>query len=273
TENCAASIISSHNPGDNFPVGTTVVTYTATDSSGNSSVCSFTLTVNMPAVNNQITSTPVNPCPGDTFSLAATSGFSAYLWSNGATTPTTTSSMAGWYWVDLTDSSNCTARDSFEVISGAPMPMISPMGANLCTGTFTTYQWYQNGNLIPGATNQCYFPTTNGTFQVVVTDSSSCQGISDTLIFVGLRDGFDNPGFEAYPNPAENLLNIRVTQPLMTSGEVLVYDLAGRIVQKVHFDQLQNVMQIDLGSLSNGSYIVEIASQNFQGRRRIIHIQ
>ena len=32
--------------GDNFPMGTTTVTYTVTDSSGNSATCSFTVTVN-----------------------------------------------------------------------------------------------------------------------------------------------------------------------------------------------------------------------------------
>jgi len=46
TDNCATdSLISDHQPGDLFPVGTTTVTYTATDSSGNSSSASFTVTI------------------------------------------------------------------------------------------------------------------------------------------------------------------------------------------------------------------------------------
>jgi subtilisin-like proprotein convertase family protein len=41
------SVVTSHFPGAQFPVGqTTTVTYTATDGSGNTSVCSFTVTVN-----------------------------------------------------------------------------------------------------------------------------------------------------------------------------------------------------------------------------------
>jgi gliding motility-associated-like protein len=39
-------ISSNYNSGDTFPVGTTLVTYEATDESGNKSVCSFTVTVN-----------------------------------------------------------------------------------------------------------------------------------------------------------------------------------------------------------------------------------
>ena len=48
SDNCAvASFISSHNPGDFFPVGSlTTVTYTVTDNYGNMSTCSFSVTVN-----------------------------------------------------------------------------------------------------------------------------------------------------------------------------------------------------------------------------------
>ncbi len=48
TDNCSATapvITSSHNSGAVFPVGTTTVTYTATDDSGNSATCSFNVTV------------------------------------------------------------------------------------------------------------------------------------------------------------------------------------------------------------------------------------
>jgi gliding motility-associated-like protein len=41
-----APMVSTHNPGDIFPVGTTVVTYTSTDADGMVSVCTFTVTVN-----------------------------------------------------------------------------------------------------------------------------------------------------------------------------------------------------------------------------------
>jgi len=48
TDNCnpgGVIITSTHPPGTIFPVGNTLVTYTATDPSGNSSTCSFTVTV------------------------------------------------------------------------------------------------------------------------------------------------------------------------------------------------------------------------------------
>ncbi|MEM6723425.1 MAG: HYR domain-containing protein, partial [Bacteroidota bacterium] len=46
TDNCGIiSSTASHNPGDTFPVGSTTVTYTWTDAAGNTSTCSFNVTV------------------------------------------------------------------------------------------------------------------------------------------------------------------------------------------------------------------------------------
>ncbi len=47
SDNCpAVAVVSTHAPGSFFPTGATTVTYTATDAAGNTSTCSFTVTVN-----------------------------------------------------------------------------------------------------------------------------------------------------------------------------------------------------------------------------------
>lgn len=57
TDNCGfVTYTSTHNPGSFFPIGTTTVTYTATDDNNNSETCSFTVTVN--ANNLNILATP-----------------------------------------------------------------------------------------------------------------------------------------------------------------------------------------------------------------------
>ncbi|MCC6727380.1 MAG: HYR domain-containing protein, partial [Saprospiraceae bacterium] len=54
-DNCGVTTLNaSHVPGSVFPVGTTTVTYTATDAASNSATCSFSITVGS------------DPCPGDT---------------------------------------------------------------------------------------------------------------------------------------------------------------------------------------------------------------
>lgn len=66
TDNCNIdTIIGTNMSGDNFPVGTTSVVYTATDSIGNQDTCSFNVTVND-------TEAPDVTCPSDTTLLADT---------------------------------------------------------------------------------------------------------------------------------------------------------------------------------------------------------
>ena len=57
-DNCNVTVIASHLSGATFEVGTTTVTYTATDGSGNATLCSFDVTV----VDNQL---PTIECPAD----------------------------------------------------------------------------------------------------------------------------------------------------------------------------------------------------------------
>ena len=79
SDNCpAVAVVSSNAPGSFFPVGTTTVTYTATDAAGNTSTCSFTVTVND-------TLAPVVP-------VLATVSDACYLT---VTAPTTTDNCAG----------------------------------------------------------------------------------------------------------------------------------------------------------------------------------
>ena len=67
-DNCAIqSFTSSHNSGDAFPVGTTTVTYTATDVNGNTATCSFNVVVadtEIPGVVNCPVDITVNNDPG-----------------------------------------------------------------------------------------------------------------------------------------------------------------------------------------------------------------
>jgi gliding motility-associated-like protein len=59
TDNCGVAVVSSHKPGDAFPLGTTAVTYTATDASGTPSTCTFNVKVSS-------TQPPIlSECPDD----------------------------------------------------------------------------------------------------------------------------------------------------------------------------------------------------------------
>jgi gliding motility-associated-like protein len=85
TDNCGTpSILASHHPGDLFNQGTTIVTYTAVDGGGNTTLCSFTVTV------NDVTPPLLTSCPGDILVAASTSCEAIATW----TVPTATDNCA-----------------------------------------------------------------------------------------------------------------------------------------------------------------------------------
>lgn len=69
SDNCSTpNVVASHNPGFAFPIGTTSVTYTATDSAGNVQTCSFTVEVQdleAPSILNCPTTQTLSADPGE----------------------------------------------------------------------------------------------------------------------------------------------------------------------------------------------------------------
>lgn len=275
TDACATTVnlTSSHNPGGQFPIGTTVVTYTANDPNGNTSTCQFDVVVNTPVLDGFVTVDPLDPCEGDTVFLTAFTGLSSYLWSTSETSSIIEVTSDGWYWVDMTDANNCTGRDSvFVNFLAAPFPVISVNGIDLCTTPYQSYQWFLNGTAVPGATSQCFTPTTSGNFTVTVSSPNGCQGESQVLAFVGVDDDLASQDFTLYPNPARDAVNVRLSQPLLEPGMIMIYDMAGRIVQRIEFEMLDSETALDLSRVADGAYFVEIVSGEFRGRKKLIRI-
>jgi hypothetical protein len=142
SDNCAgATIASSHVSGQQFPVGTTTVTYTATDAAGNVTTASFTVTVNdteKPVINglpanisvsndagvcgakvNWIAATASDNCAGATI---ASSHVSGQQFPVGTTTVTYTA----------TDAAGNVTTASFTVtVNDTEKPVINGLPANI----------------------------------------------------------------------------------------------------------------------------------------------
>jgi hypothetical protein len=77
--------------------------------------------------------------------------------------------------------STCTAT-----VNVAPAAIIVSGQTTVCQGQTVTmnanlgdsYQWYNNGVLIPGATSQTYIATVSGNYTVTVTNAGGCSGTS-----------------------------------------------------------------------------------------------
>ncbi|MEY2738747.1 MAG: hypothetical protein RL259_656 [Bacteroidota bacterium] len=87
-------------------------------------VASTSVSVNFQSITQPtITSSgTIQPCIGGSITLTASSGYSSYLWSNGATTPTITVNASGNYTVQGTGSNGCTSTSNPYTINASFLP-------------------------------------------------------------------------------------------------------------------------------------------------------
>jgi len=133
-------------------------------------------------------------CFADTIVLFAGSGYASYLWSDSTTNEDLWVFTSGTYYVEVTDSSGCTASDTVNITVTSPSATISSSDSDLsiCSGdsvTFTItpagspdYAFFINSTLVQSDSNNIY--GTSGLIDGDTITASSCgYFVNDTLIF------------------------------------------------------------------------------------------
>lgn len=136
--------------------------------------------------------------------------------------------------------------------------------------TGTTYQWYLNGNLIPGATSQTYAPTGNGNYTVQV-GNGKCTNVSDPYSFTLGVNSYDlDKAVRIYPNPANEVIHIEV--PVSANKEITlqVYSVIGKLVYTETYSNNGQIHHVNLGSIpAEGIYFLKLQSGSEQITRKI----
>ena len=142
-----------------------------------------------------------------------------------------------------------------------PQPTISLSGSDLVSTTAVSYQWYVNGNLIPGATSQLYTPIQNGIYVVKTTDSNGCVYVYSAGYNYSLITGVNGVAIKndiaIYPNPTSGLVSIMVNLLAYEKYTVMVYDSFGKLLVNE-----ENTNTLDLSELSNGIYFVTVSTES-----------
>jgi gliding motility-associated-like protein/uncharacterized repeat protein (TIGR01451 family) len=112
----------------------------------------------------------------------------------GATGKTYTTSIGAQYMLIVTNTNGCSSAPAqpvqATVVAYPVKPNISPAGTTtFCEGGFVTLtsnaangnQWYKNGTLIPGATNQTFDVSEIGNYTVKVTNATGCASAISAL--------------------------------------------------------------------------------------------
>ncbi len=231
------------------PVTTTTYTVTVSDAAGCSAIASETVTVNTSPMAAITPSAPAI-CLGASVTLTA-SGGTSYMWSGGENSASITVNPAvnTTYSVTVSGGANCTANASLTVIVNTPpTASIAPATAALCSGENITlaasggasYVWNTGDNTAQITVS----PTTNTTYNVIVTDVNGCTATASRTVTVN-----NAPTTSISPATAEICSGGSIT--LTASGGVsYVWNTGG------------NTAQITVSPTSNTTYNVIVTDAN-----------
>jgi hypothetical protein len=254
-----------------------------TDINGCSASSSVTsVNVNPTLVANITASGATTFCQGGSVLLTANSA-SSYLWSNGANTQTINVTQAGSYSVQLTSGAGCSGTSSITTIVVNPLPNVTlgsiqsplcvnnatvPLSGNPAGGVF-------NGTGVSGSS---FDPAVSGagTFTVNYnyTDANNCSATASQSVNVSLCTGIlelNNETVSVYPNPASNMINVKMNTTLINNATLELYDATGKLIaqQKVS----NEYSFININYLANGIYTVRVITDNEQTIKRIVKQQ
>lgn len=138
-------------------------------------------------------------------------------------------------------------------------------GSTLTSSPGDSYQWYQNGEEITGATNQtlAFNVLEYGLFTVAVTDNG-CTAMSDEFIYLITGVEKYTEGLKVYPNPAEENLFVEFKPPY----QIQVFGMPGNVIRDLHVSSITS--SLDLTSLSKGVYFLKITTATTTHYVRVI---
>jgi PKD repeat protein len=155
-----------------------------------------------------------------------------------------------------------------------PAQGISQSGDTLFANQGATgYQWYHDGNILPGATDYLYVASEGGSYNVVATDINGCE--VEAVVFdvvAGIsRLAVSNGQLTIFPNPVHDkftIHNSKVTS--LTAVEISIYNALGvRVFNQESKDKLKEDI-IDVSTLEKGVYYIEVNSDTKINRSKFI---
>lgn len=238
---------------------------------------SITMIIN-PLIPASVTiSTPENPiCEGDTVTFTATpiNGGSSpnYSWyKNGSPVGVYSDTYTSLYIYNsntirciMTSDTACASPSSansnqiYMFVTDVTTPTITQNGLTLTSDAFSGNQWYLDGNLLVGETNQEIQVTSSGVYTVIV-NYSGCYSEPSNAITINLNDLNDlenTISLNVFPNPNNGKFTITL---ITTNEENIIVELCNGIGQTIFTKRIKNnigeyTFNVDLSAHSNGIY-------------------
>lgn len=126
------------------------------------------------------------------------------------------------------------------------------------TQTFQSYQWYLDGGLISGATEQTYTPTIQGVYYCIVSQNN-CSVPSNEITAPFLSNSSFTAGnkIKLYPNPSNDLITVSFDGTF--EGNYTISNALGQTVLTEKGNTAnEKTLKISISNLKTGHYILQM---------------
>ena len=175
---------------------------------------------------------------------------------------------------NINGSDTLTLPNYITVYPFSPPQTIQQNGDSLISNPgFVAYQWFYDGDTIPGATNTYYIATQSGDYSLICYDNNGC--IVEVVVLNVTAD-VTGPGGKnillVYPNPARNQLDIQ-RETGIEPADITIFNAAGERIPVNHVPSSSagsGIQSLDISQLPPGVYFLEINSGKKVLRARFI---
>jgi len=159
-------------------------------------------------------------CQGQSLTLEATAGLTNYQWYlngnaiSGASAPTLIVIQTGSYSVSTISANGCNTSSNSVIVNLLPLPtaQVTPAGPILICNAIpallqvasgaASYQWFNGGVSIAGATLNTYLAAQTGSYSVEITNATGCSAMSNSVL-VSFNTGITVSIYNSNPFPCQ----------------------------------------------------------------------
>ncbi|MEO8147331.1 MAG: SBBP repeat-containing protein [Bacteroidia bacterium] len=156
----------------------------------------------------------------------------------------------------------------------APTPTIIQSNDTLFSSPGVAYQWWSvDSGIIAGANNYYYIPTQGGSYYVIVTDTTGCEGASNTIIITGINSPLERGrGCVITPNPNNGTFTITLTSSITKDFSLRITNPLGQTIfnKQGAIGKGQQVVDVNMDGTAKGLYMVEVVNGGKVYRGKVI---
>jgi hypothetical protein len=289
SDNCGSPnliLVSGPESGTAFPAGENEILYMAIDASGNSSECSFTVTVEIDlAVEIETIDVSCFELSDGQFSYTVSGGNGPYSVTLDPEQQDSLNQSAGTYYIIVDDSQGCTILDSFEISQPDPLLLDEFVVTQESNSTGSdgsisitviggtpdySYNWTKDGAFF--SNDEDLTGLNAGEYVCSIIDANGCEFVTEVLTVEkesSIIDHKFDSSIALYPNPNNGNFFIEFENLPLHSVEIEIITMTGRkMISEQKFLLNRKIEMNEL--MSPGLYFVRIKSEDKIALKRIV---